>query len=536
MHLTRLILASCVIVGCGDGAATPDAATVDAAACARAVPGAAGDVLTTSGVVRGASAGSTYAFEGIPYAAPPLGPLRYAPPSAPACWPDVRPATSFGEACIQWNADHTALVGQEDCLTLNVWTPQAAVASTSPTLRPVMVFLHGGGHQQGASSVTRNGVVVYDGRPLAEAQDVVVVTLNYRLGALGYLATAAFAAADPHGSTGNYGTLDQLAALRWVQANITAFGGDPARVMVFGESAGGVAVCTLIASPLAAGLFSAAISESGPCQATTLAKAEAYGDTVVSAVGCAGAADLVGCMRGKTAAELTMTVPDAPIGQLPYDSVIDGYVLPQAPLVTIAAGLHNHVPVVFGTNREEMGSQVPAIADEAAYQQAVTSLATRAGVPGLVPAILAAYPVADYPSPRAAYVALLSDLYFHCSTRTAVRALAAHQTEPVYRYLYTHVADNASALQRALGAVHAGELPFVFGSLPSPGAGDRTVIDAFAGYWSAMAASGQPNGGGRLAWPTTTTASDAVLVLDAPVSTAPSFHGAQCDFWDAHGL
>ena len=368
-----------------------------------------------------------------------------------------------------------------------------------------------------------------------ESQNVVLVTANYRLGPLGYLANAQLAAADPHGSTGNYGTLDQVAALKWVQDNIGAFGGDASRVMVFGESAGGEAVCTLLASPLASGLFASAISESGPCLALAFDKAESYGDTVVSAVGCTGNADVPACLRGKSASDLVQTEPDGTIGSFPYNAVIDGYVLPSAPLTVISAGQHNRVPVIFGSNADEMGKQVGVIRDEAAYESAVSDLATSLGKPGAAPLVLAAYPAADYASPRVAYVALLTDAYFTCNVRAATRALAASQTQPVRRYLFNHISDNAMVLQKAYGAFHGSELPFVFGSLPSPGPGDTQVIATFGGYWASLAGSGDPNGSGGVAWEAVTTGNDRLVVIDTAVTADSTYHNAQCDFWASLG-
>ena len=517
-----------------DGGARDVAAPVDgASSCRRASATAPGEVLIATGVVRGAAVGNSYSYKGIPYLAPPVGPLRFAPPAPAACWTDVRDATAFGAICPQWDQQNTTVLGAEDCLSLNVWTPSDA---TSASRLPVMVFIHGGGHQQGSSSVTDNGNLVYDGQPLVETEHVVLVTFNYRLGPFGYLANAALAAADPNGSTGNLGTRDQLAALRWVKDNIGAFGGDPSKVMIFGESAGGEAVCTLLASPLASGLFAAAASESGPCDALTLGKAETYGDTVVASIGCAAATDVAACLRAQTVAAFMQTVPAAQIGALPYNAVVDGYVLPNLPPAQIAAGLQNKVPVILGTNRDEMGAQVPAIPDENAYEQAVATFAASVGQPALAAQILTAYPAASYPSPRAAYVALLTDAYFACPARANARTLATHQSQPVYRYLFTHVPDNATALQTAIGVVHAAELPFVFGSLPSPGAGDLKVIAQFAGYWSRLATSGDPNGGGLATWPVVAATSDVLLEIDTTPAIVTSYRATQCDFWVSTNL
>jgi len=268
------------------------------------------EVETSHGKLRGQARGGHLAFLGVRYASPPVGALRFRAPEPPAPWSGVRDALAFGPCAPQ---DPLAAPGfkaegpeSEDCLYLNVYTPAADSAR-----RPVLFWIHGGGFSHGAGSQPS-----YDGGPLAERGDVVVVTINYRLGALGYLFLGAHGG-PRWGAANNAGQLDQIAALRWVRDNIAAFGGDPQRVMVFGESAGGEAVCTLLASLLAAGLFAAAAIESGPCGTKSLADAESYGDTVVSAVGCAGAADVPACLRAASPDSFMSTLPPSMIGQLP---------------------------------------------------------------------------------------------------------------------------------------------------------------------------------------------------------------------------
>lgn len=515
------------------GGATTQA-TGGGTSCSPAAPSAPGEVLTASGVVRGVVAGNTYSYKGIPYAAPPVGALRFAPPVAPACWSDVRDASAFGNLCPQWaDKAETSTIGAEDCLYLNVWTPDGA---TSAAQLPVMVFIPGGGHQEGGSSVTRSGILIYGGQPLVESAHIVLVTINYRLGPFGYLANAALAAADQHHSTGNYGTLDQLLALRWVQNNITAFGGDPQRVMVFGESAGGEAVCTLLASPLASGLFAAAAIESGPCGTKSLANAESYGDTVVSAVGCAAAADVPGCLRAASPASFMSTLPPSVIGQLPYNAVVDGYVLSDMPSTVIATGQHNHVPVILGTNKDEMGINYPAntIATDAAYQLAVakaaTALASTFGSAITAQNILDEYPATDYASPNDAFVALATDLDFLCPAQFAAQLLANNQQEPVYQYLFDYLPDP--------NAIHGSELPFVFGSKPSPSTGDTQIIDLFAAYWSGLATSGNPNANGLPTWTAISPSSgnDTLLTIDAAPQSIVNYRADKCAFWAGFGL
>jgi para-nitrobenzyl esterase len=279
------------VVGCGDGAAdggggasnvtaaaTAPTATSASTSSSSATAGAGGGgacttdvmpgdgvVVTDHGAVRGVVSGDTYAYRGIPYAAPPVGPLRWRPPAPAACFDGVRDAAMFGARCPQTSDNGEGeVVGDEDCLQLNVVTPRAASAEP----RPILFWIHGGGFQSGSSSNETFGVNIYDPQEVVERTGVIVVTINYRLGPLGWLAHPTLAAEDSHQSTGNYGHLDQIAALAWVKANARAFGGDPDRVTIYGESAGGASVCNLISSPLAAGLFSGAIMQSGGCDAT----------------------------------------------------------------------------------------------------------------------------------------------------------------------------------------------------------------------------------------------------------------------------
>ncbi len=515
-------------------------------ACGQGLAARPGTVLTESGAATGQAVGGAYAFLGLPFAAPPVGELRFKAPAPAACWQGERDASAFGPSCLQWEGD--AVVGDEDCLSLNVWTP-TAYAETDR--RPVLVFIHGGGHQAGGAAQTvGNGTHIYDGRAFAEASGAVVVTLNYRLGPFGFLAHPALAGEDEHGATGYYGTLDQIAALQWVRRNVARFGGDPAHVLVFGESAGAVSVCRLLVSPLAKGLFSAALLESGGCTASPLAKAEEGGLAVAKAVGCEGA-DAAACLRGASADALARTTPPeidlAAVGRLGYGGVIDGWSLPAAPLELIAQGKHNRVPVAIGNNTAETGAAAPPIETEEQYRAAVAAYvaaAAAAGVGGgeqaLVDAILAQYPVASYPTPRAAYVALTSDAKFVCSARTAARTLAAAQDEPVYRFVFSHVAENAAPALKARGATHASELPYVFGNLAiatatgayAPGPNDLAVSAAFRGYWAAFAQSGDPNGGGATPWPRYDATSDPYLRFAAPLAAEAGHRTAQCDFWD----
>lgn len=524
LALAALLAAS----SCGDDspAGPSDAAVADAPlpapdappACDPGVAPEPGLVITGAGALRGAAAGGTFTYKGVPYAAPPVGELRWRAPEPHACWSGERDATQFGPECPQ--LDEGAVVGDEDCLTLNVWAPAAPPSPPAP----VMVFIHGGGNSAGSSSEP-----YYDGRELAERGGAVVVTINYRIGQLGWLAHPALSAERPEGVSGNWGLLDQVAALRWVQAEIAAFGGDPAKVLVFGESAGGRNVCTLVATPAAAGLFQRALVQSGSCGfLEALAEAEAYGGMVATAAGCDGAADVAACLRGLDAATIAATLP-SDVGALAgsdYNPIVDGVVLPEMPVDALAAGTHHHAPFAIGANADETGREAPAIATVEEYEALV-----RAQFGGLGDAILAQYPAAAYPTPRKAYVALTSDARFICPSRRFARAAAAGQAEPVWRYLFAHAPG-------PLGAVHGLELVYLFRTFAvipgyTPTAADLAVSDAMIGWWSRFAAAGDPNGAGPAAWPEyASDGSDRTLVIDDPPASVDGIRAAQCDFWD----
>lgn len=532
MTITRTFLAFAgLLSSCtSDSAGGRDEPTPDAPpACGADIVLADGQVRTTAGVIQGAPTGATWSYKGIPFAAPPVGELRYRPPQPPACREGVSSAVAYGAPCPQ-NIDGV-LTGNEDCLTLNVWAPSTAATAD----RPVMVFIHGGGHQQGSASQEFNGAVLLDGARLAERSGAVVVTVQYRLGPLGFLAHPALSAEGPEKS-GNYGMLDQLESLRWVRDNIAGFGGDATRVMVFGESAGGVSTCRLLASPLAKGLFSSATIESGACVARPLAQAETQGTQVAQAVGCTDAA----CLRTVSVAALMATVPEleSETARQTYDGVIDGYALLAAPLDVIKAGDHNRVPVIIGTNTEEQGRAVPLTMTQAEYEAAVAAYAQSSGAPGLTQALLARYPTSDYASPRAAMVALLSDTKFNCSARKALRALTAAQDEPVYQYSFGKIPDSSTAVQRTLGAFHGIELIYVFDAFDAfnttAGSKDQAVIAAVAAAWSGLASAGDPNVGGGLPtmWAPYELTTELHLRFGDMITTGDHYRTEQCEFFD----
>lgn len=507
-----------------------------------------GLVWTASGPVRGTAGDGVWRFLGIPYAAPPLDDLRWRPPTAPTPWAAPLDADAYGPACPQY-ADDGRVFGDEDCLTLNVFAPVDALDGVGDvgTRRPVLLFLHGGGHVQGSSRVLVGDLPLYDGTALARDHDVVIVTVNYRLGPFGFLAHPDLSAEGGEKASGNYGALDQLAALRWTHDNIGAFGGDPARITLFGESAGSVSTCRLLASPLAAGLLHGAILMSGACVATPLTRAEENGREVAAALGCGDAADVPACLRSRSTAAVMDTLEPGVSGpgslaRGVYDGVIDGYLLPEAPRTVLAAGRHNRVPVIVGTTSAENGRDAPPIATVAEYETAVRAYLRAAGLPAaLADRVLAVYPAADYPSPRDAYVALTSDLKFVCPARQDLRLLAGPGNPLSYRYWFDHVAENAGGQSRVRGAFHGSELPFLFGVLEfslgpaaryQPGPSDLATSEAMGGYWARFAATGDPNGEGAVEWPAYAIGADPSLVLAAEPRVVDGLRAETCAFWE----
>jgi para-nitrobenzyl esterase len=366
-----------------------------------------------------------------------------------------------------------------------------------------------------------------------------VVTVQYRLGPLGWLVHPGLDAEAPDARSGNYGLEDLVAALNWVQRDIGAFGGNKDRVMIFGESAGGVNVCALLATPAAAGLFDAALIQSGGCVADSRSKALATGATLAENAGCSTSADVAACLRSKSPAALLAALPPSVSvagGQAPYQPSVDGTLLPAAPIERIRGGQHNRVPVVIGANADETGQEVPLTFSDAQYQAFLT---TTFQTPAVRAAVADLYSVANFGSSRKAYVALTSDLKFICPSRTTARALVAAQSEPVFRYFFTEVPDAPASA--AYGAFHGLELLFLFGAVDVrgyvPTAAERALSLAMQRYWGAFAATGAPAAAGSPAWTPFDPARDSHLVLDAASSRmADGVNTARCDFWAQFGL
>ena len=462
-----------------------------AVACVWAASGAAAAIPAEVAIDAGTVAGTMGAtpeirvFRGIPYAAPPVGANRWRPPQPTLSWSGVRPAAEYSARCTQGapagpNAA-AAPPTSEDCLYLNVWT----TADAATDRRPVMVWLYGGGFFGGAGSELR-----YAGDGLA-LKGAVVVTLNYRLGALGFLAHPELSAESQPKVSGNYGMLDAVAALQWVQRNIAAFGGDPDNVTVFGESAGANLTAALVASPAAKGLFHRAIAQSGGfmglamARTGTLARAEEAGAKALAEAGLASIADA----RSRPAPEVFAALRG---GNL----VVDGYLIPADLSLTFANGRQHAVDLLIGSNKDE-GTffQRPGLNVEQFTAQA----RQRFGV--LADGFLKMYPAGDDAQAVQSYLASFSD-----EAAWAMRKFAQLQAKRggnAYVYYFTRVPPSPPD-RPSRGATHVAEIPYMFDNLAAGVAWtdvDRRLADTMASYWVNFARSGDPNGPGLPQWP-----------------------------------
>ncbi|OZB59356.1 MAG: carboxylesterase [Lysobacterales bacterium 14-68-21] len=459
-------------------------------------------------------------FQGIPYAAPPLGPLRWKPPQAVAAWQGVREATGFGPRCMQLPLFGDMVFRSrgmsEDCLYLNVWAP----ADHGDGRRPVLVYFYGGGFLAGDGSEPR-----YDGASLA-AKGLVTVTVNYRLGVFGFLAAPALAAESPRHATGNYGLLDQAAALRWVRANIARFGGDPSHITIGGESAGSISVSALMASPLTRGLIAGAIGESGaliaPIAPQPRTKAEATGRAFMKQVGAASLADL----RAMPAEALLQASGPQATPSFDFAPDVDGLFLTEPPAETYARGAQAQVPLLLGSNSQE-GFYTAVLKDEpptpANYRAALKRLfGDRADE------ALRLYPGATRDEVMRSATALAGDLFIAHSTWRWMELQHAHSAAPVYFYYYAHPRpakrEPAAGERPDTGAVHSGEIEYALGNLDGNRVyawtpADRDVSRTMQGYFANFIMHGDPNGAGLPAWPAVETSHGGLLRQTIDVET-----------------
>lgn len=463
---------------------------------------------TAAGELRGRVDGDVLSFKGIPYAAPPTGPLRFRSPEPAPAWAGVVDAFEYGPSCPQssarpqgWSQEPSL---SEDCLYLNVWTP----GLNRSARRPVMVWLHGGGFSIGSGSWP-----VYDGQALASRGDVVVVTVNHRLGIFGYLHLGDRAGSE-YASSGNAGMLDLVAALRWVNENIAAFGGDPDNVTIFGESGGGAKVSTLLAMPAAAGLFHRAAIQSGPgLRVRAEDQATQSGEEIAVSLGCS--AGDVGALQSLPSERLLEA--QAKRGRMSFTDfspVLDGIAVTDHPGQALSNGTASDVPIIVGSNRDEASlflAMDPANADLASLDESgLMRRMSRYGDDG--PRIAAEYRAArPDASPYDLYVAIESDRMMRAPSIELAERKLGGGTAPVFMYLFRWATG-------PLGSAHGYEIAFVFDNArppvmhPSP---SRAALAAqMSDAWISFARVGDPSHGGLPAWPAYSTAERATMIFD----------------------
>ena len=480
---------------------------------------------TSDGAVRGLANGAVDEFLGIPYAAPPVGALRWRAPQPAARWSGVRDATQFGPHCPQVASPFGEASTSENCLFLNVFTPSRQRGRGH---NPVMVWIHGGALLTGGSEDYLPTTLVQDG--------VTVVTINYRLGALGFLAHPALA--DAQGQSGDYGLMDEQAALRWVQRNIARFGGDPRNVTVFGESAGGLSTLSQVASPQARGLFEKAIVESGSYDLTqaSLSSAESAGEAFAAKAGCAS--QTATCLRSLPVS--TILADEDAAGYTPN---INSEVLPESLGTAFAAGKFNRVPIVNGTNHDEWRLFVALSALEGSPVTAAnyeSMIASTLGVPAAAAAVIAAeYPLSAFSSPSVALGAVGTDAIFACP------ALSIDQSVSRYVPTFAYEFNDENAPEEFLpplgfpyGAAHASEIQYLM-DLPNVGfpgtltATQQQLATTMQGYWTGFAKRGFPSWFGSPFWQPFNDSSQRMESLVPPVPQTETDFASEhkCAFW-----
>ena len=482
-------------------------------------------VDVTGGAVRGYLAAPGAVFKAIPFASPPVGALRWREPQPVKPWRGARDATRYSAACVQnpigtgvflaplahrygvsYPTPHWDL--SEDCLYLNVWTPTWPVNES----RAVMLWMHGGSNRIGSGNEPG-----YDGAELAK-RGVVVVTVNYRLGPLGFFAHPELTRESPHRSSGNYGLLDQIAALQWVRDNIAKFGGDPAHVTIFGESAGSIDAGMLMCSPLAGGLFARAIMESGPvlglAYAHSLRQAEQFGERVATLAGDSSGDFSIQRLRGLPPQAILAAAVEAAKQEPNPEFVVDGWVLSRTPQEVFATGTEQPASLIIGNNGREASvfrgpSAVPLAADQGPRKT------LRISYGSLAPVAMAAYAMDAHTGRTAAADEWLNDALMTCPS-AAMATLNAAAGHPSFLYQFRRSISGKG--ESDLGSFHSLELPYVFGALRHPAWNwltfanlDEALASTIQSYWTNFAKTGDPNGSGLPQWRPYTSASDEYM-------------------------
>ena len=492
-------------------------------------------VRISSGPIVGTVQDGVCSYKGIPYAAPPVGDLRWKPPQAVKPWKDPRDCIEYGPSCPQKKQAVMPIdVGDmdEDCLYLNVWAPAVSEGESLP----VMFWIHGGGLIMGSGSAAQ-----YDGANLAK-RGVVVIAVNYRLGRFGFFAHPELTAESPDHVSGNYGILDQILALKWVKQNVAQFGGDPGNVTIFGESAGAVSVCVLMSSPLARGLFHRAIAQSAYASPRLprldrtdgrFKSAHELGVAFAKKLGVEGDSGVVAKLRQKRWREILEADESKivlPGSTMTSSLCIDGHVLSAAPGDVFAAGEEAPVPLIIGANKDEGTIFLRQFKGKCL---ALTKYLAHKIAPDQAARVFALYGVVDEDTAEKGLADFVGD-WFVAGCRRSARA-HARAGNPVRKYVFTREPPWATRL--GLRSFHSCEITYVFGThsamrLPYARE-DYELSDVMMGYWTRFATAGDPNGEGALDWPQYSLEEDNHIVFDAELSTGKAYRAKYCDFVDS---
>ena len=495
-------------------------------------------VNTQYGQVQGSVNGNVYQFLGIPYAKPPVNQLRWKAPENPDSWTGILNTTAFKPACPQkdFKPDNSFTIkGDEDCLYLNIWTPQLGAAQ-----KAVMVFIHGGGNQQGSASDSSGGTYLYFGKNLSERGDVVVVTIQYRLGPLGFLVHPGLEAENPNNKSGNYAVLDQILALQWIKNNIANFGGDTSRIMIFGESAGGSNVGNLLLTPLSAGLFHRACIQSAVpvIEDYNVAKNKgiAYVDSFISS---GTPTQKIAHMRSLPADSLLFMMESPLQGGVvssKWKTVKDDVIFNEFAMDALKNGNFHKVPFMIGSNSEEMSISAPTVVTPAM----VSALINTYIPPIHRPQANILYPPGNNNTEaKQSYISILTDAQFTSTTRRAAQCVSVNSPEPVYRYFFTY--RHSVAALAPYGAYHGMELFYVFNNWENATLGqgvlfkpsDDSVQNIMREYWVNFAKTGNPNNSNLPNWVTYNASTDCYLEIKAtPISNQCGIRTTECNFWD----
>ncbi len=495
-------------------------------------------IKTEAGAVRGTEdqLSQTCVWMGIPYAAAPVGELRWKAPGPAKNWDGVREADHWGPQCLQsanplkTESKEKTDLASEDCLYLNIWRPSKAGKL------PVMIWIHGGGYTLGSGK--------YPGGRLAEFGEVMVVTINYRLNTFGFFASPSLRSEDPNQSAGNYGSLDQASAIKWVHNNIYNFGGDPGNVTIFGESAGGWSVCTMYATALNQGMFQKAIMESGGCEASeSLETGYAKAEKIAERVGCK--VDDLKCLRAVPAEKLIAGGAGEILKEgFTFVNHWDGYLLKDTALSMIRSGNFNRIPLMAGSTKEEVNFLVLARprlnhALPGRYEKLISRNFNLS--PEQAQKVSAAYPLSQYENkPKVAFGYIFTDLALACPTYLGLDSASALGV-PTYYYRFDYRGMKGGNFVKAF---HSSEIPFVFNSLDQspftlfydeknlgPAQGLSKTIQ---GYWTNFAKTGNPNGQGLPEWPKYQPNDQSVQILNLQVRTEKSDMDNRCEVWDGY--